>query len=268
MVDRPIKVDHAGPVFHYQFVSVLQPFTGHIVVVVHISRQAASVKSNGRILHIGGKLHASVEEPGILGAMGGDAEHQALLLDGSLQQTDDVLVGSHVYGVPRVQVAVVHGESIVMLGHGDDILRSCLAEKLRPLVGIELLGLEHRDEVFVTELGVRAVSLDVMLILARVLDVHVARIPFAAESRDRINTPVDEDAELAVAEPFGKVVMGRDAVPVGLEDLRTLLRGHRVDVVMRFLGSRSAGRQRESRTSESHTSEDGKADDFLRTQNG
>jgi len=42
-------------------------------------------------------------------------------------------------------------ESVVMLGNRDDILHACFAKQICPLLGVELLGLEHRNEVLVAK---------------------------------------------------------------------------------------------------------------------
>ena len=42
-------------------------------------------------------------------------------------------------------------------------------------------------------------------------DVHVARVPLIGEGWHGVDAPVDEDAELGVAEPFRRAV-GRDGI--------------------------------------------------------
>ena len=61
-------------------------------------------------------------------------------------------------------------------------------------------------KVLVAELVLRSVSGDVVLVLLRSLAIHISRIPFVAEGRDRIDSPVNEDAELRVLVPFGHFV--------------------------------------------------------------
>ena len=51
------------------------------------------------------------------------------------------------------------------------------------------------------------IGLDVMLKFRRILDVHVPGIPFVAEGRNRIDTPMDEDAELTVFEPLRNLIL-------------------------------------------------------------
>ena len=69
-----------------------------------------------------------------------------------------------------------------------------------------MLGLEHRYEVFVTKLVLWPVRLDVVLVFRRLLHVHHSWIPFAAESWDRISSPVNENPELGVAIPLGRLI--------------------------------------------------------------
>jgi hypothetical protein len=52
---------------------------------------------------------------------------------------------------------------------------------------------------------------------------HVAGIPFAAESRDGIDTPVEINAKLGVTEPLGSFVVFVEGRPVGIKFLRSFV---------------------------------------------
>ena len=104
-----------------------------------------------------------------------------------------------------------------MLRHGHHVARAGLGEQLRPGLGIELLRLEHRDELLVAELLLGAVGRDVVLIGLGALDVHVAGIPFVVEGGHAVHAPVNEDAQLQFVEPLrlGEFRQGLPAVAVG-----------------------------------------------------
>src|SRR3546814_6481968 len=72
-----------------------------------------------------------------------------------------------------------------MLGYRDDVFRAGVGEEFHPGGGIELLRLEHRDEVLVAELRLRPVRLEVVLVGGVARHVHVARIPFVRERGHR-----------------------------------------------------------------------------------
>jgi len=125
-------------------------------------------------------------------------------------------VRAHAGGVPGGDVGVVHGEAVAVLADGDDIARAGLGEEVDPGVGVEFFGFEHGDEVFVAKFCLRAVGGDVVLEGGVAGDVHVARVPLISECRNGVDAPVEEDAELGVAEPVGGSVLG-EGVPVGVE---------------------------------------------------
>ena len=161
------------------------------------------------LLDVAVELLAMAHEEPVLHPVGGAARGQALLPAGGGQLAQHIPVGAHLIGVPVGDVAAVHLEAVVMLGHGNHILRAGTAEQVGPGGGIELFRLEHGNEVLVAELLLRAVGLDVMLELLRALDVHVAGIPLAAEGGHAVHTPVDENAELQLLVPVGGLVAGQ-----------------------------------------------------------
>src|ERR1700734_2405870 len=109
--------------------------------------------------------------------VGRDAEVEAAGAGGLFELADDVAVWTHAGGVPGGHVGVVHGEAIAVLGHGDDVFGSGAGEETDPATGVEVFGVEHGDEVFVTELGLRAVGGYGVLEGGIAGDVHVAGGP-------------------------------------------------------------------------------------------
>ena len=107
---------------------------------------------------------------------------------------------------PVAKAAVVHGEAVVMLGDRNDVFRTRFLEQLGPCCRIELLGLEHWEKVLVAELVLPSVSRDMVLVFFGSFAIHISRIPFVAEGRHRIRSPVDEDPELCVLVPLGCLV--------------------------------------------------------------
>lgn len=73
------------------------------------------------------------------------------------------------------------------------------------------------DEVVVGPLAWIAVVFQVVPALGRALEVHRAGIPFVAEGRDRVDTPVEVDAEFGVLEPLGRGVGALQRLEVRLE---------------------------------------------------
>ncbi len=140
-------------------------------------------------------------------------ELQAALADGPLQLAGDVAPGTHVLGVPGRPLAVPHGEPVVMLAHGTGKPRPGLHKQLSPPVGVEFFRFEQGHEVRITEPGLITVGLDVMLVFRAALDIHVARVPLAAEGRHAVNAPVEIDADLVVAEPVGGGVVFLERFP-------------------------------------------------------
>src|ERR1700739_3280617 len=126
-----------------------------------------------------------------------------------------VALGSHLHDRPVRQAGVVHREAIVMLGHGNDVPRSRGFEQLRPVGSVEVLGAEKGNQILVTlrVLTCRKMLFEV-LIGTVLLVVHIAWIPFVLGRRYRVDTPVNEDAELRVLVPLRLLVLDERG-PVG-----------------------------------------------------
>src|SRR5579859_6090560 len=101
-----------------------------------------------------------------------------------------------------------------MLGDGDDVFCASFLEEAGPGGGIEMLGFEERNEIFVAEFILRAVSRDMVFKFPGFGPVHFAGIPFGAEGGNGVNAPMDEDAEFGVLVPLGNFVLF-EGLPVG-----------------------------------------------------
>ena len=91
----------------------------------------------------------------------------------------------------------------MMLEHRDNVFRSRLMKQAGPSSRIEVLRLEHRNEILISKFIDRAICADVVLVFFGIPPVHVTRVPLAAESRNRVNTPMNENPELRIPVPFG-----------------------------------------------------------------
>jgi hypothetical protein len=89
----------------------------------------------------------------------------------------------------------------VVLKYRNDVSCSRILEELGPGLRIEVLGLEHRNEVLVTELGQQPIGSHVMFIDGRPFQIHLARIPLVSICWYGVQTPMDEDAKLCVPIP-------------------------------------------------------------------
>ena len=143
----------------------------------------------------------------------------------------EIQLGPVGHGVPRVHLAVPHGESIVVLHAGPRITSPGVDEDLRPGVRVPVAAVAHQlrrelheiavlvirtgHEVVVRPVRIRiSVGGHVMVVHAvRVarLVVHVARVPFAVKRRYAVDAPVEVDPELGVLKPLrcGRVLVER-----------------------------------------------------------
>src|ERR1039458_997230 len=115
-------------------------------------------------------------------------------------------MGPHLCSRPIAQPAVVHGKTIVMFCDRYNVLCARFFERLGPSRRIEALGLEHGNEIFVAELVLWSVGNNVVLVCVEPRLIHISRIPFAAKSRNRIRSPMNENAELGVLVPLRSLI--------------------------------------------------------------
>jgi hypothetical protein len=165
--------------------------------------------------------------------MRGDAEVEAAGASGGGEFANDIAMRAHLRGVPCGELRVVHGEAVAVFGDGDDVASSGAGEEIDPLVGVEVLGLEHGDEVLVAEGGLRAVGGDVVLEGGVAGNIHVAGVPLVCECRNRVDAPVEEDSELCVLKPGGGAI-GGERVPVGMEGATSVLAANLGQLLMDF----------------------------------
>ena len=103
------------------------------------------------VVYVGVDGAAAVEEEIVLDAVGGGAEAEAFGADSFRQVAPEIAAGAHFCGGPVGEAAVVHGEAVVMFENGDDVLGAGFLEEAGPGGGVEILGFEHGDEIFVAE---------------------------------------------------------------------------------------------------------------------
>ena len=126
----------------------------------------------------------------MLGAVRAESEMQALRAHGGGEFGQRVALRPHLYDGPIGEVRVVHRESIVMLGHRNDVLRAGSLEELRPFGGVEVLGAEKRNQILVAFciVAIRVVLFEV-LVCAVLGVVHVARDTTRSRRRERNRRP-------------------------------------------------------------------------------
>ena len=114
-----------------------------------------------------------------------------------------------------MEAGVVGVEVVVVVGQGGEVLCAGGGVEIHQLFGLPVLGLPEIVEFHEAELGGVAVGLDVVVVLAAALDVHVAGVPVALLG-NALGGPVGPDAELGVAEPVGRGACD-ERLPCGLE---------------------------------------------------
>ena len=135
-----------------------------------------------------------------------EAEGQAMLVRRLLPQAADILVRAHLNGIEAVQRGIIVEEMVVMHGLADKIARTGLYIEIHEGFRIKLFGLPQCAEILVAKLGRVAVMTQMIEVLRRALDVHVAGIPVAVHG-NRLRAPVGPDAEFSVAEPVRALVL-------------------------------------------------------------
>src|SRR3984885_4116893 len=133
--------------------------------------------------------------------MKGGKEFQTLLANSALDFPHDIAAGPHAYGVPAIDVAIPHGEAVGMFGDRPDVPGAGLFEESNPGVRTEVLGSEGGSKILVTEAIQRAVGSDLVLVLRPTRQVHPVRVPLTGKGGNRVETPMEINAELGVAVP-------------------------------------------------------------------
>ena len=127
-------------------------------------------------------------------------------------------LGAHGLGIERRKLGVPHRETVVMFTHHSGKACPTALEQFGPLVGIESLSLEHRDEVVVAKLLQRPIHR--LMTLAGIhqsdtIVVHIVKILFVAISRHAVHSPMAVNAKLGIAHPFGHGLMLFQRFPCG-----------------------------------------------------
>src|SRR3984957_8940799 len=150
--------------------------------------------------------------------MEGGQEFQILLANSSLHFRHDIAAGAQAFGVPAIDVAVPHGEAVGMFGDRPNVPGASLFEESNPGVRGEVLGSQGGGKIFVTEAIERAVGGDLVLILRPARQVHPVRVPLTGKGGNRIETPMEINAELGVAVPV-RTRMVLQGIPLRLVGL-------------------------------------------------
>ena len=162
-----------------------------------------------RILDVTVKLFSVSHEEPVLHPVGGSAHLHSQPAAAFLQLSQHIPFRSHLAGIPMRYLAAVHLKAVMMLRHGNHIPCTGLPEQLRPFVRVKMFCLKHGDKVLIAEFRMLPIGCNMMLILRRTLDVHIAGIPFAAEGRNTVDAPVDKDTEFGVLIPRGNPIGGQ-----------------------------------------------------------
>src|ERR1700722_12013863 len=89
----------------------------------------------------------------MLDAMRGGPKVQSLGAHLFFQIPHQVAMRTHLDRRPVGKIAVVHLKTVMVLEDRDNIARAGFFEETRPGLRVVMLGLEHGNEVFVSELG-------------------------------------------------------------------------------------------------------------------
>lgn len=195
-----------------------RPVVGHIGIVLAGQTHLRRTIQRGvtRVVDVRIECAPAVEEPVVLGAVRGQPEMQPLRANGLGQFAQQVALGPHLHRRPVGQLGVVQRKAVMVLGHRHHIARAGRAEQLGPAIRVELGRGELGNQILVAEARLRAVGGHVMGEFLGTFQIHVARIPLAAECRHREHAPVDEDAELGVVVPRRRLIC-LQCRPVGAE---------------------------------------------------
>ena len=140
------------------------------------------------------------------GAVHAHAEPQPVPACGFRPNADDVFLGADIDRVPGLVPRIPAVEIAVVIGQRHEVLGPRPLVEPDQLLGIPLLGLPQVADVLVAELRGVAVVLDMVLVIAAALLVHVEGVPIALFGL-ALGTPVGPDAEFCVAEPLGALVL-------------------------------------------------------------
>ena len=160
------------------------------------------------VAHAGGlvpvlRLRVIEAELDVVARAGGGEFLQRIALEG--RGVDDIVLAG---------LGAVHGEAVVMLAGDHDVLHAGIVGHLDPLFGVEFYGIELGGQLFVFLDGNLGAVHDP---LADAGD----GLPLPFSGGNRIEAPVDEEAELGLAEPLHLFILRlrrRQRLGSGLRD--------------------------------------------------
>ena len=213
-LETEVEPHQIGLVLVDDLVGAGEPVVEELLAGRCVGRMRLAVESE--VLGLGGVERVIVNVvPPVLRPVRGGSEIEPLLAKGLAQFADHVTLRAHLHRRPIAETAVIHGEPVVVLSHRDDVLRSGLLEQLGPGVRVPLLGGELGNEILVAKGRLWAEMLAMPLEIGIVLDVHAMRVPFSVVRGNRVNAPVNEDAELGIEIPLRHGVLS-EGLPGGL----------------------------------------------------
>jgi hypothetical protein len=105
--------------------------------------------------------------------------------------------------------------TFMMLGSGDDIFGAGTMENIGPLVRVPKFDPEERGELFIIEILAVVLFVELPPGIVGFLIGHALPVPFgilfgSAPTGDRVDAPMDENAELGIGEPtWGRALIQR-----------------------------------------------------------
>ena len=233
--DPPVEIHDARVIPIHDLTAAQQPIRQEFVVRralrVRVEmhgrfRLGGPVQVAGlRVPHVAVECPAMAHEPPVLNAVAGRADGHARLFGFLQQVAQHIPVRAHFKSVPAGQLRAVHLEAVVMLSHGNNVLRPGLLEQLHPFRRVKLFHGQLGNEALVTMFPMVAVMLQMVFVLRAALNVHIPGIPVMI-GRNGKRAPVQKNAQPFFPIPRGQGA-GCDGFPLGL--VRPLL-DHPVDL--------------------------------------
>ena len=214
LVEIEVLPDHVGQELVDELFQLAQPDR----LFLRLGQLAEKLLQGGvalsrRILVVAGEIVGSVLR---------HEQFQAFLAYSVSLQLPQVQLRSIGHRVPRVDLAVPHGESVVVLCHRSGEPSARVSKQLRPRVGIPVAPVRDQlwrelrelarlvvgaaEEIVVRPVSERiAVRRHVVLVLGGIpsLVVHVSRVPLRSKFSHAERAPVIVNAELRILEPLG-----------------------------------------------------------------
>src|SRR5882757_9263328 len=113
---------------------------------------------------------------------------------------------SHLLCCPIRKVTIVHCKAVMMFEHRYNIAGARGLKELSPCLRVEVFRFKSRDEIFVSKRRHWTIGSNVMFVYLGSFDVHLTWIPLITECRNRVHSPMNEDAELRILVPRRNLV--------------------------------------------------------------